>query len=238
MNREITPQTYDSHIVQQGERFQIENYYEPREISSKRRIKVVLDAVAPRENDIILDIGCGVGTFAFHCANFGARAYGIDYSFESVKMAGALVHKFGVASRIKFILGNAMRLPFRDASFDKIIAADFIEHITHGDKDALLKEMQRLLKPGGAVVIFTPNGIRERIGDWYWRMRHAFFGETVPSTDLHFGLTTRSAFESLLKKNNFSSILRYVDITRPYLARLPLVRDFLALELLWILKKR
>ncbi len=237
MNNIVTSQTYDRHILAQGLEFQIEKYYAPKEASLLRRIRIVLDAIAPKANERILDIGCGVGTFAYHCATAGTLSTGIDYSLESIRVARDLSQMFNISDRTDFIVANAKQLPFRTESFDKVVAIDFIEHITDSEKKILLSEMRRVLKNHGWVIIFTPNKTREIIGQLYWKVRSKFTGEKIPATDLHYGLTTRSDFESLLKEFNFSFSFKYADITRPYLAKIPLLRNFLALELLWILKK-
>ncbi|MCM8763263.1 MAG: class I SAM-dependent methyltransferase [Candidatus Omnitrophica bacterium] len=237
MVKEITSEVYDSHIIEQGLQFQIDKYYEPKELPLKRRIKIILDAIAPKASEKILDIGCGVGTFAFHCARCGTNSVGIDYSLESIKVARQLSEKYGTSKNTKFIVGNANRLPFKDSYFDKVVAIDFIEHITFEDKEKLLREICRVLNLKGIAVIFTPNGIRERIGEIYWKIRSRITQEDIPTTDLHYGLVKRSEFESLLRKFNFSFEFKYADITRPYLSKIPILRNFLALELLWIIKK-
>lgn len=237
MKKEIDSKVYDGHILQQGLQFQIDNYYVPKEVNMKRRIELVLEAVNAKDSEKILDIGCGVGTFAFHTAQKGATSFGIDYSWESIKMAVKLVRKFNVAEKNHFLVGNTFILPFKDSFFDKVIAADFIEHITFEEKDKFLSEIYRVLKPKGLEIIFTPNGIREKIGEVYWKCRHLVFRDKIPTTDLHFGLTNKLQFEPLIRKYKFNFRLLYKDITRPYLAKIPLIRNFLSLNLLWILKK-
>lgn len=235
--KKITSKTYDRHVASQGLQFQIGKYYKPKEISMKRRTKIVLEAINPKPQERILDIGCGVGTFAFHTAKKGAISFGIDYSYQSIEMAIKLVKKFNVAKSARFLVGNGFVLPFRDCSFDKVMALDFIEHITFDEKDKFLREMYRVLKPRGIGVIFTPNGVREKIGKVYWRFRHFVFGNKIHTTDLHFGLTDKWQFEPLLRRHKFKFKLAYKDITRPYLAKIPLIKNFLSLNLLWISKR-
>ncbi len=238
MSREITPKIYDEHVLSQGLQFQVDTYYEPKESSLKRRIAVVMDALGPKLSEKILDVGCGVGTFAFHSAKAGAHAVGIDYSKESINAAESLIKRFGLGDKSKFIIANATKLPFKGSSFDKIIASDFIEHVTLKEKGEFLSQMCRVLKAGGTAIIFTPNRTRERIGDFYWKIRAFLLGDKVPVNDLHFGLTDRREFEALLKSYELNFKLKYVDITRPYIARLPLIRNFLSLNLLWTIKKQ
>lgn len=236
MPREITSKVYDENILRGGLQAQIDNYYRPQDISQKRRVEIVLKALSPKPGERILDMGCGVGTFAFHAAERKACSFGLDYSFESIKMAIELADEFNTAKNSNFLVGN-VTLPFRNSCFDKVVVADFIEHITLEDKDKLLSEVYRVLKPQGLAIIFTPNGIREKVSDFYWRLRHKIFNDKIPKTELHFGLTTRAEFEPLIKKYNFDFNLIYKDTTRPYLAKIPLVRNFLSLNLLWIVKK-
>jgi cyclopropane fatty-acyl-phospholipid synthase-like methyltransferase len=233
MKNKITSRTYDEHVVSQGLQFQKDEYYEPKDIQMRARIEAVLHALAPAPGETVLDIGCGVGTFAFHAAKAGATTTGIDYSPESIKAATTLTKSYGLDDRARFIVGSALALPFENASFDKIVSADFIEHITDEEKYAFCREIDRVQKPDGRIVIFTPNLLRERIGDAYWTVRHYLFGDKIPTTDLHYGLISRSGFEKIMKNLGWTYSHQYVDIGRPYLARLPLLRHVLSLNLLW-----
>ena len=234
----ITSKDYDRRIISEGLQHQIDNYYTPVEASMEKRIELVLSALRPKSAEKVLDIGCGVGTFAFHCAKAGSFAIGVDYSFESIKAAKELCVRFSAGQNTSFVIADACNLPFKEAFFNKVVAADFIEHITLRQKETVVKEIYRVLKPQGEAVIFTPNGIREKIGDMYWRVRRITFGDKVPKTELHFGLTNRREFEKICRRNKLKFKLYYKDITRGYLARLPLLRGLLALNLLWVLKKK
>ena len=233
----ITSKSYDDRIIEQGLQFQVDRYYEPKDVSMTRRVKAIVEAIGPKPGERILDIGCGVGTFAHRCAWAGALSVGIDYSIESIKAARTLCARYGVGKNARFVVGDGKAAPFENLYFDKIVAADFIEHISDEDKGRVLEEIKHLLKSGGIAVIFTPNGIREKIGGIYWKIRHALFRERIPATELHFGLTTKADFEKLCRKRGLAFRLSYEDTTRPYLAKLPFVRRFLALNLLWVLKK-
>jgi SAM-dependent methyltransferase len=178
-----------------------------------------------------------VGTFAYHAAKRGARAFGIDYSKESIRMATSLCDRFGVGDRVRFQTANAISLPFEEGSFDKIVAADFIEHINETDKARCLKESLRVLKKGGRLVILTPNKIREDIAAIYWRVRHALCGDNIPCNIRHFGLISRGKFETLLRKQPCRFVFYFRDTTRPYLAQVPLIRHWLSLQLVWVIQK-
>lgn len=235
---EITASNYDAHVKEQGLQHQIDAYYEPKRLFDKRRIDIVLRHLDPRPQEMILDVGCGVGTFVFHGAKRGAYCTGLDYSQNSLKMAEELVARFFVSGTTRFVLGQAQRLPFPDKTFDKLTAIDFVEHIDLAEKEMFLSEMFRVLKEGGLAVVFTPNKIREDIGEVYWEVRHFLFGNRVPKNELHYGLIGRAGFEKLLEKHGFSFDFYYYDTTRPYLARLPFFKHFLSLDMLWVIRKK
>ena len=237
MNK-ITSSTYDEHVLQEGVDFQVKTYYEPQDIPEKRRKDIILKYLKPRAGEKILDIGCGVGTFVFHSAKKGADCFGLDYSKESLKMAKDLTARYAPQGGANFIVAEAVKLPFSCAVFDKITSIDFIEHISLDEKDKLLGEIFRVLKNNGFAVIFTPNKIREDIGEFYWRLRHFLFKDKIPKNELHYGLTSRINFERLLKRHSFVFDFSYHDTTRPFLARLPILRHFLSLNLLWIICKK
>jgi ubiquinone/menaquinone biosynthesis C-methylase UbiE len=203
----------------------------------KRRVEEVIKRLDPRPGERILDVGCGVGTFAYHSAKAGAIVSGIDYSQESIALAKKLTDRYQVGSRVNFVLGSAVKLPFDDCSFDKVVSSDFIEHILNKEKEQVFSEIKRVLKPGGTAVVFTPNAVREQIAVYYNWVRRLFFKEPIPFNELHIGLTGKDEFESILKAQGLVFKLEYVDTTRPYLAKIPLVRRFLALQLLWTVKK-
>lgn len=233
----VTSKNYDQNVLKEGPQFQIDKFYELKDAQMKKRVNIITDMIKLTQRQTILDLGCGVGTFAFHCARGGLLSIGIDYSSESIKIAKALCGRFGVSAKAKFAVANSASLPFKGGCFDKIIAVDFIEHLRPDEKLSFLSESLRLLKGQGEMIVFTPNGIREKIGEWYWRLRNALFKDNIPHTELHFGLTTKNEFEALLKENGFTFSFRYEDVVRPYLARLPVIKSFLALNLLWVIKK-
>jgi SAM-dependent methyltransferase len=96
-----------------------------------------------------LDVGCGTGAngpvLAAHCA----FAAGIDASPVPLGLRGT--DERGHSARLR---GDAGRLPFADHSFDLVVALDVLEHLD--DDAAAARELWRVLRPGGVVVIFVP----------------------------------------------------------------------------------
>ena len=234
----VSPKDYDERICLQSDQFQIDNYYQPKDRAMQRRIEEVISRLEPREGERILDIGCGVGTFAYHAALRKATSVGVDYSAQSIEAARCLVERFSLDQRVTFQQCDiAQGLPFADASFDKIVAADFIEHIDEAQKGILLAEIKRILKDSGRAVIFTPNGVREFLG-MVKEKAMLIFGRQPAETRLHFGLTNRFHFEKMLKNNDFNFQRVFLDVERPYLARIPLFKEILSLNLLWVIEKK
>ena len=99
----------------------------------------------------VVDIGCGEGYGAARLGTVAARVVGVDLDDESVTHAE---RTYG-AGNVHFVVGDAARLPFGASSFDACIAFEVIEHVE--EPALLLKEARRVLRPGGLVIVSTPN---------------------------------------------------------------------------------
>ncbi len=105
----------------------------------------------PKKNEKILDVGCGRGEMVFACKQKGAKAFGIDFSFNALKFG----KKLGLKNLVQ---ADAISLPFKNNSFDKIVFLEVIEHIPKELEHQLLSELNRVLKKNGLLVITTaPN---------------------------------------------------------------------------------
>lgn len=101
--------------------------------------------------DRVLDAGCGVGKPAVRLASAtGATVLGISVSTEQVEEATARARTAGVSERVSFQYADAMDLPFEDGSFDAVLA---LESIMHMDRTAALREISRVLRPGGRLAL-------------------------------------------------------------------------------------
>lgn len=104
----------------------------------------------------LLDCGCGPGSITCGLAQAIAPgdAIGLDLSPSQVARARALAAALGVTN-LHVLVGDAYRLPFADASFDVVFAHNVLEHLR--DPLAALREMRRVLRPGGLVAIRDPD---------------------------------------------------------------------------------
>lgn len=102
------------------------------------------------KNKKVLDIGCWTGQFEQIACKYTKQIVGIDPGVEAIKTAKKLVPK------AKFFVGDALNLKFKDNSFDTVTIMDVIEHIPKGTEEKCLKEIKRVLKPNGYLIISTP----------------------------------------------------------------------------------
>jgi SAM-dependent methyltransferase len=100
----------------------------------------------------VLDVGCGIGgPSRFLAKTFGCRVTGLDLTAEFVEVANMLARRTGLAGRVTYRQGDALDLPFQDASFDLVWSQNAAMNIA--DRDRLYAGMHRVLKPAGRLAI-------------------------------------------------------------------------------------
>jgi ubiquinone/menaquinone biosynthesis C-methylase UbiE len=100
----------------------------------------------------VLDVGCGIGGPSRYLASkFGCQVNGLDLTAEFVALAGMLAQRTRLADKVTYQQGNALDLPFPDASFDVVWSQNAAMNIA--DRDRLYGEMHRVLRPGGRLAL-------------------------------------------------------------------------------------
>jgi ubiquinone/menaquinone biosynthesis C-methylase UbiE len=112
----------------------------------------VAQLMQPGPADHILDIGSGIGGPArWFAKNFGCSVTGIDLTPEFCDVARHLTRLLGFEDRVAFETGDALAMPFADASFDGAYSMNVSMNIA--DKGAFYREIHRVLKPGAWLVL-------------------------------------------------------------------------------------
>jgi len=110
----------------------------------------------------LLDVGCGDGWVLSHFTK-DFTCYGVDVSKVAIDLAKQRFSEHGL--KAKFEVRSATKLRYADNQFDVVLFIDCIEHLTLEDGVRALNEIYRVLKPGGEVIICTPNLCDEYVID-------------------------------------------------------------------------
>ena len=139
-------------------------------------LTVDYDRLGLREGDLVLDMGCGAGRHAFESLRRGGRIVALDYSYDELvdvkNTFGAMVDdaEVGDDASGQPVRGDALRLPFPDSTFDRIIASEVLEHIP--DDEGAIAELTRVLKPGGTIAVTVPAWFAERL---CWKLSDEYY---------------------------------------------------------------
>jgi|GEM_PF-3479342 len=170
--------------------------YDLRHRLRRQAVLETLDDLFQRPDPIlVLDVACGVGGTARAVAE-RARVVALVYSEADVRLANSLA-----AGMVRFVRGQAERLPLRADSIDAAICLEVLEHLPD-DRQALV-ELHRVLRSGGRLVVSVPS-------NFYFPEYHELIG--------HYRHYAREGLGELLAATGFR-ILSYVD-NRPRLQAL------------------
>lgn len=163
------------------------------------RLRLIRAAVRLRPDDRLLDVGCGPGNHLLPLAGEIAGGVGVDFSMGMIRAARATARQTGLQHRFHFLAARAESLPLRGpAHFSAAICIGALEHMP--DKPAVLREIRRVLRPGGRLAILTPNG------DYIW------YRKLAPRLGLNFRHLSSDRFlrpmeaRELLRQAGFTDI--------------------------------
>ncbi|TDJ37493.1 MAG: class I SAM-dependent methyltransferase [Gammaproteobacteria bacterium] len=122
----------------------------------------------------VLDLGCGEGRHAITAyLHADVQVIGLDLRRGDIDIARGRFSDFedpnAAGKSLDFIVGSGLTLPFADASFDRVICSEVLEHIHN--YQAVLREIQRVLKPGGLLALSVPRFAPEWI---CWKLSDAY----------------------------------------------------------------
>ncbi|MDH7500059.1 MAG: class I SAM-dependent methyltransferase, partial [candidate division NC10 bacterium] len=177
-----------------------------------------MNALDLKPSDVALDVGCGAGFFTVEMAKMARKAYGID---TNPYVKGIQVPPI-LRGRLEYIQARGEELPFPADHFDKILASEVLPMIP--DPGDLLREIRRVLKPEGRLVIVNGAGHPALRAAWdrpgalfLWaRWRYggrlpASYQEYCAHLQSSFGTSQRRFFEedhlqAMLRQNGFRSL--------------------------------
>lgn len=144
---------------------------------------ILLDRAELTNGSELLDIGCGAGhTSAYVAQHYGCKVTGVDISAEALDRAKALHGREPYFERMSFALADANHVPYSDGHFDVVLCESVLFFIN--DKEAALKEMSRVLKPGGYLALneicVSDTDEKRKIQDYF--LRPEFGGFLTGST--------------------------------------------------------
>ena len=165
-------------------------------LSYDETASVVADAV-PASAALVLDAGCGPdpGAGTLLGSRPGTTVVALDIGLGTVRLARAKAELGGV--RLLGVVGDVERLPFRDGVFDAVVCDDTVEHLP--DDLEGMRELRRVVSPGGRVVVATPNRWSAQVLVRKLRDRRA--GRRLPAAHYY-------AAESHLREYTWPSLCR------------------------------
>ena len=138
-------------------------------------LTVDFDRLGLRPGDRVLDMGCGAGRHAFEMFRRGGDVVAFDQDGDELawvlELFGAMREAGEVPREAEADIkqGDALSLPFADGEFDRVVAAEVLEHIP-ADVEAIA-ELVRVLRPGGTIAVSVPRWLPERV---CWALSDAY----------------------------------------------------------------
>ena len=123
------------------------------------RERIMMRLLRPKlETGVVVDAGCGSGSFSLDMCKAGYRVHAVELSSAFVELVNHKIARYGNESRLTVQQSSVTELPFEDESFDAGVSGEVLEHVTDdqgGDAKAV-RELHRVLRPGAVCVASVP----------------------------------------------------------------------------------
>ncbi|MDY6917079.1 MAG: class I SAM-dependent methyltransferase [Chloroflexota bacterium] len=153
------------------------------------------------DGDVFLDAGCGEGRHSFEACrrNGGGIVCSMDLDYDSLQKTHYVLDYMDSQNEANgnwnVLLADALRLPFKDDCFDKIICSEVLEHVQ--DEEQGIREFVRVLKPGGLLAVTVPTYLTEAV---YWKLDSDYYNHPGG----HVRIFTAQELVALLKRNSLA----------------------------------
>ena len=141
----------------------------------------------------VLDAGCGDGWYTALMASEGAVVYGTDYSGKAISFAKLIIPD------ATFTDGSLLQLPYEDNFFDVVFSFQVLEHIPPVDLPQAIREVQRVLKPGGLFIPSVPTVVRPMSTAHYQHFTSKTITEVLTPTFTVEKIVGQECYDWLLK---------------------------------------
>jgi SAM-dependent methyltransferase len=129
-------------------------------MARRRQRLSIYSRIIDAGHEAILELGCGTGDLTCVLAPLAQRVVGIDLSgarLVAARRRADVQLPPMTAAKIEFLKMNAVRPEFPDQTFDYAVSTSMVEHLYSEDVDIHLREVWRVLKPGGRYLVWCPN---------------------------------------------------------------------------------
>ena len=131
----------------------------------RKRVNTIFELLEIRSDDCVLEVGCGAGNVIERASR--GRLFGVDLSSSILTKAKNQLNR-----RIHLFQGDAQNLPCKDHVFQHVICSEVLEHLL--EPHSALREMRRILAPGGVATVSIPNELWINRIKWILIRLHLF----------------------------------------------------------------
>lgn len=198
---------------------------------AEHRADLLIRATGLGPATVALELGCGTGVFLERAATTGARIVAIDLSQPLLQQAR---NRMAGSPRVRLVCGNAEAMPYADGTFDAVYGSSVVHHL---DLDRALREVFRVLRPGGWAAFAEPNFLNPQVAFMFTFMAtKPWFGVSPDEK----AFTRFRAMRALREAGYVESSVRPFDFLHPatppalvagvarasaFLERVPMVRE-------------
>lgn len=168
---------------------------------------ILMSSLRKRKSMIFLDVGCGRGDLIKVLLTKFDNPYiiGVDYSDAAVRIAKK---RCGESQNVKIIKCDAISLPLKDDMIDCVFLLDFVEHLYPEHLHRVMKEIHRVMRRGGRLIIHTfPTKYMNDVAHFILKL----FNKPSIGQEMHVNTQTYFSMRNLLLDNHFKNIQIFLE---------------------------